>query len=352
MKKDARFKNKRPTIKDVAENAGVSIATVSRVVNEIPGHYNSETKKRIVKTIESLNYRPNFIARSLRSSKTHTIGFVVPELQPFFAEILKGVQYVAKKKGYSIVLCDTDYDPRQEAAYVDSLLERRVDGGIFTSGMIQSEHILRLKEEGIPIVLIEKFIKDPDIPGVLIDNVSAAKKAVKYLIELGHRDIGFISAPVEIIPLKDRLEGYERALHENMIPYSSSNVHIKDNIGRESVRDGYQLMQRIIRQRNYPRAFFIVSDTLAIGAMKAIRDFGMKVPDDIAIVGFDDIEMASFCEPPLTTMAQPKYEMGVKGMELLIKEMSGVRLRKKEIELEVELVVRESCCAIHRIAKT
>ena len=351
MKKDARLKTKRSTIKDVAEKVGVSIATVSRVVNQIPGHYNSETKKEIVQAIESLNYQPNFIARSLRSSKTQTIGFVVPELQPFFAEIFKGVQFVAKKKGYSIVLCNTDYDPRQEAAYVDNLLRRRVDGGIFTSGMIQNQHILRLKKEGIPIVLIEKFITDPDIPGVLIDNISAAKKAVEYLIELGYRDIGFISAPVEMVPFKDRFEGYKRALHENMIPYNSSNVHIKDNIGRESVRDGYQLMERIIQQGNYPRAFFIVSDTLAIGAMKAIRDFGMKVPDDIAIVGFDDIEMASFCEPPLTTMAQPKYEMGVRGMELLVKAMSGVRLRNKEIELEVELVVRESCCAIDRIAK-
>lgn len=351
MKKDARLKTKRSTIKDVAEKVGVSIATVSRVVNEIPGHYNSETKKEIVEAIESLNYQPNFIARSLRSNRTYTVDFVVPELQPFFAEILKGVQYVARKKGYSIVLCNTDYDPRQEAAYVDNLLRRRVDGGIFTSGVIQSEHILRLKKEGIPVVLIEKFIKDPDTPGVLIDNVSAAKKAVKYLIELGYRDIGFISAPVEMIPFKDRFEGYKRALHENMIPYNSSNVYIKDSIRRESLRDGYQLMKRIIRRGNYPGAFFIVSDTLAIGAMKAIRDSGMKVPDDIAIVGFDDIEMASFCEPPLTTMAQPKYEMGVSGMELLVKAMSGVRLRKKEIELEVELVVRESCCAIDRIAK-
>lgn len=351
MNKDARLKTKRSTIKDVAEKAGVSIATVSRVVNQIPGHYNSETKKRIVKTIESLNYQPNLIARSLRSSKTQTVGFVVPELQPFFAEILKGVQYVANKKGYSIVLCDTDYDPRQEAAYVDSLLERRVDGGIFTSGMIQNQHILRLKKEGIPIVLIEKFIKDSDIPGVVIDNISAAKKAVKHLIESGYRDIGFISAPVEMVPFKDRFEGYKRTLHENMIPYNSSNVHIKDNIGREGVRDGYQLMERIISRGNYPGAFFIVSDTLAIGAMKAIRDSGMKVPDDIAIVGFDDIEMASFCEPPLTTMAQPKYEMGVKGMELLVKAMSGIKLRKKEIKLGVELVVRESCRAIDRITK-
>lgn len=351
MKKDTGFKAKRSTIKDVAEKAGVSIATVSRVINEIHGHYNTETKEKIVKTIESLNYQPNLVARSLRSRKTHTVDFIVPELQPFFAEILKGVQYVAKKKGYSIVLCNTDYDPRQEAAYVDSLLERRVDGGIFTSGVVQNQHILRLKEEEIPIVLIEKFIKDPDIPRVLIDNISAARKAVNYLIELGYRDIGFISAPVEMVPFKDRFEGYKRALYENMIPCESSNVYIKDSIRRESLRDGYQLMKRIIRQRNYPRAFFIVSDTLAIGAMKAIRDFGMKVPDDIAIIGFDDIEMASFCEPPLTTMAQPKYELGVKGMELLVKAMSGVRLRNKEIELEVELVVRESCCAIDRIAK-
>ncbi len=351
MKRDTGSRIRRPTIKDVAKNAGVSIATVSKVINEIPGHYSPGTKKRVAKAIESLNYQPNLVARSLRSSKTHTVDFVVPELQPFFTEILKGVQYVAKKKSYSVVVCDTGYDPGQEAAHVDSLLKRRVDGGIFTSGVIQSEHILRLKEQGIPIVLIEKFINDPDIPGVLIDNISAARKAVKHLIELGYRDIGFISAPVEMIPFKDRFEGYRRALHENMIPYNSSNVHIKDNIGRESLEDGYRLMERIIQQGNYPRAFFIVSDTLAIGAMKAIRDSGLRVPDDIAIVGFDDIEMASFCEPPLTTMAQRKYEMGVKGMELLVKAMSGVKLRKKEVKLEVELIVRESCGAIQTAAR-
>jgi len=346
VKKSTRVK---ATIKDVAKEAGVSIATVSRIVNDMPGQYNEKTKKRVVQTIEKLNYQPNAIARSLRNKKTCTIGFVVPGLQPFFAEVLEGVQSVARKKGYSIVLCNTDYDPEQEEAYVVNLLERRVDGVIFTSGVMKDEHILRLKEEGIPIVLIEKFMQSSDIPAVVIDNLSAAKKSVKHLLNLGHRKIGYISAPLELVPLRERFEGYKQALLENRVPYDSSVVYIEKTIKKEDLRSGYKIMKRILQQGNFPKVFFIVSDTLAIGAIKAIKDFGMKVPDDIAIVGFDDIDIASFSDPPLTTMVQPKYQMGAKGMETLIKVMSGVKLRKKEIRLGVEIAVRGSC---GRIGKT
>jgi len=342
-KKSTRVK---ATIKDVAKEAGVSIATVSRIVNDIPGQYNEKTKKRVVQTIEKLNYQPNAIARSLRNRKTRTIGFAVPGLQPFFAEVLEGVQSVARKKGYSIVLCNTDYDPKQEEAYVVNLLEGRVDGVIFTSGVMQDEHILRLKEEGIPIVLIEKFMQNSDIPAVVIDNLSAAKKGVKHLLSLGHRKIGYISAPLELLSLRERFEGYKQALLESRVPYDSSVVYIEKTIKKEDLRSGYKIMKRILQQGNFPKVFFIVSDTLAIGAIKAIKDFGMKVPDDIAIVGFDDIDIASFSDPPLTTMVQPKYQMGAKGMETLIKVMSGVKLRKKEIRLGVEIAVRGSCGGI------
>ncbi len=340
VKKITRVK---ATIKDVAKEAGVSIATVSRIVNDIHGQYNEKTKKGVVETIEKLGYQPNAIARSLRNRKTRTIGFMVPGLQSFFAEILEGVQSVARKKGYSIVLCNTDYDPKQEEAYVVNLLERRVDGVIFTSGVMKDEHILRLKEEGIPIVLIEKFMENSDIPAIVIDNILAAKKAVKHLLSLGYRNIGYISAPLELVPLRDRFEGYKQALLESGVPYDSSVVYIEKTIKKEDLRSGYKIMKRILQQGNFPRAFFIVSDTLAIGAIKAIKDFGMRIPDDIAIVGFDDIDIASFSDPPLTTMIQPKYQMGVKGMERLIKTMNGVKLRKKEIRMDVEIAVRESC---------
>ncbi|TET64456.1 LacI family transcriptional regulator, partial [Candidatus Aerophobetes bacterium] len=226
---------------------------------------------------------------------------------------------------------------------VVNLLEGRVDGVIFTSGVMQDEHILRLKEEGIPIVLIEKFMQSSDIPAVVIDNLSAAKKGVKHLLSLGHRKIGYISAPLELVPLRERFEGYKRALLESRVPYDSSVVYIEKTIKKEDLRSGYKIMTRILQQGNFPKVFFIVSDTLAIGAIKAIKDFGMKVPDDIAIVGFDDIDIASFSDPPLTTMVQPKYQMGVRGMEMLIKTMSGVKLRKKEIKMDVEIAVRGSC---------
>jgi len=339
----------KATIKDVAKEAGVSIATVSRIVNNMPGHYNEKTKRRVVQTIKKLNYQPNAIARSLRNKKTRTIGFIVPGLQPFFAEVLEGVQSVARKKGYSIVLCNTDYDPKQEEAYVVNLLERRIDGAIFTSGVMKDEHILRLKEEGIPIVLIEKFIESSDIPAVVIDNISAAKRAVKHLLSLGYKNIGYISAPLELVPLRKRFEGYKQALLERQVSYDPSVVYIEKTIKKEDPRSGYKIMKRILRQGNVPRAFFIVSDTLAIGAIKAIKDFGMRVPDDIAIVGFDDIDIASFSDPPLTTVVQPKYQMGVEGMEMLIKAMSGVKLRKKEIRLDVELVVRGSCGGLRKM---
>lgn len=339
----------KATIKDVAKEAGVSIATVSRIVNDVRGQYNQKTKERVVQTIEKLNYQPNAIARSLRNKKTCTIGFVVPGLQPFFAEVLEGVQSVARKKGYSIVLCNTDYDPEQEEAYVVNLLERRVDGVIFTSGVMKDEHILRLKEEGIPIVLIEKFMQSSDTPAIVIDNLLAAKKAVKHLLSLGYKNVGYISAPLELVPLRERFEGYKQALLESRVPYDSSVVYIEKTIKKEDLRSGYNIMKRILHEGNFPRAFFIVSDTLAIGAIKAIKDCGMKVPHNIAIVGFDDIDIASFSDPPLTTMVQPKYQMGVKGMEILTKAMSGVKLRKKEIRLDVEIAVRGSCGGLRKM---
>lgn len=331
------------TIKDVAKDAKVSIATVSRIINDMPCHYSEQTKKKVVRTIEKLNYQPNAIARSLKNGKTCTVGFVVPILQPFFTEVLQGAQDIARKKGYSILLCNTDCDPKQEEAYVISLLEKRVDGVIFTSGVMEDNHILRLKKEGIPVVLIEKFIKNSDIPAVVIDNISASKKVVKYLLGLGYTKIGYISSPLELTPLKERFEGYRQALLESHVSYDPSVVYIERAIRKEDLNSGYKIMEKILLQGNFPRVFFIISDTLAIGAMKAIKDFGMKVPDDVAVVGFDGIEIASYSNPPLTTVVQPKHEMGVQGMRMLIKAMNGVKLRKKEIKLDVKIAIRGSC---------
>ena len=341
----------KPTIIDVAQKAGVSIATVSRIINDKNGQYNEKTKERVIKAIRELNYQPNVVARGLRSQKTHTVGFVVSELEAFFVEVLEGAQSVARKKGYSAFLCNTDYNVKQEENYVVNLLERRVDGVIFIGGIMNERHIVRLRKEDIPVVLVEKFIEKTDVPSVGINNVQAAKKAVQHLLRLGHRKIGFISTPFEIVPMRERFKGYRQALMEESIPYDSSIVYIEETIGEKDITPGYRLMQKILRGRNVPHAFFITSDAIAIAVIKAIKNFGMEVPDDIALVGFDDIEMASYSDPPLTTVAQPKYQMGAEGMQLLIKLMNGVKVRKKEIELETHIVIRDSCGEVKKKAR-
>ena len=338
-------KKKKITIKDIAKETDLSIATVSRVINKVGGqHYSEKSKKIVEDAIKRLNYKPNMIARGLKKRRTKTIGFVVPELDSFYSEIFLGAQDIALKYKYSAFLCNTNYNEKLEKLHLENLLNRRVDGLIFTTGLLDSNLVYEFLEEGIPVVLIENFINDSKIPTVKLDNYKYAKIAVKHLINEGYRRISYISAPIEeIYSLKERYEGYKDALKENGIKFDESFVCFSRTLrGEWDLSQSYKLIENIMSKTDHPDALFIISDTVAMIALQVVKKMGYKIPDDVGVVGFDDRRICRYLDTPLTSVYQPKYKMGAKGMELLLKIIKGEEIKERNIYLDMGLSIRES----------
>lgn len=338
-------KKKKVTIKDIAKETGLSIATVSRVINKVGGqHYSKKSKKIVEDAIKRLNYKPDMIARGLRKRRTKTIGFVVPELDSFYSEIFLGAQDLALKYKYSTFICNTNYNEELEKLHIDNLLNRRVDGAIFTTGLLDNNLIYEFLEEDIPVVLIENFIDDPKIPTVKLDNYKYAKIAVKHLIDEGYKRIGYISAPLEeMYSLKERYKGYKDALKEIGTKFDESIVYFSKTLRSEwDLSQSYKLIENIMSKSDHPDALFIISDTVAMIALQVVKKMRYRVPDDIGVVGFDDRRLCKYLDTPLTSVYQPKYEMGAKGMELLLKIIEGEEIKERNIYLDMKLSIRES----------
>ncbi len=338
-------RKRKVTIKDLAKETGLSIATVSRVINEIDRHYSKKTEEIVKGAIKKLDYTPNVIARGLKKRKTNTIGFVVPELDSFYSEVFLGAQDTALKYKYSTFLCNINYNKELEELHLDNLLKRRVDGVIFTTGLLSSNNLVyKFLDEGTPVVLIENFLNDPNISTVILDYYKYAKIAVKHLVDNGYKRIGYISAPLEeMYTLKDRYRGYRDALKENGIIYDKSIVYFDKIIrGEWDLSLSCNLIEGIMSNPNPPDALFIISDSVAMIALQVIKKMGYRIPDDIGIVGFDDRRMCRYLDPPLTSVYQPKYEMGAKGMELLLRIIEGEEIKDKNIYLDMKLSIRES----------
>jgi len=338
-------KKKKVTIKDIAKETSLSIATVSRVINKVGGqHYSEKSKKIIEDAIKRLNYKPDMLARGLKKRTTKTIGFIVPELDSFYSEIFLGAQDVALKCRYSTFLCDTNYNKELEKMHLENLLNRRVDGVIITTGLLDNNLVYTFLEEGIPVVLIENFVDDPKIPAVVLDNYKYAKIAVKHLIDNGYRKIGYISAPVEeMYSLKERYNGYKAALKENGVKLDKSLIYFSKTLrGEWDLLPNYMLIENIMSKTNHPDALFIISDTVAMVALQVIKKMGYIIPDDVGVVGFDDRRLCKYLDTPLTSVCQPKYEMGSKGMKLLLKIIEGEEIEERNIYLDMGLSVRKS----------
>lgn len=329
------------TMKDVARKAGVSINTVSRALNGKPD-VNEDTKKRILEIADKLNYVPNFLAKGLVTKNTRTIGVIVSDnADPFFATIVKGVEDFARSKGYNIILCNTDEKYEREEEAIRLLREKQVDGLLITLAPAQEKRadILELKRAETPFVLLNRHMDDVMTDYVINDNVYGAYIAVSHLIKSGHKRIGYISGPSQISSARERLEGYKKALLENSIEFDNSLVK-ESNLRME---DGYRIMRKLLELKNRPTAVFAYSDLLAIGALRALVEAKLKVPKDMALVGYDDIEFSEFLEVPLTTVHQPKYRIGQEGTKILInrienKDSEGLH----QIVLKPELVIRKS----------
>ncbi|WP_406678658.1 LacI family DNA-binding transcriptional regulator [Moorella sp. ACPs] len=323
---------------EVAKLAGVSPSTVSRVLSNSP-YVSEETRQRVLEAVKLLEYKPNRLASNLRKMSSKTIVVVLPDItNPFFARILQGLEDVARENGYHVLLGDTGNNLKLEKDFIDLVRERFVDGLILATARIRKEEILAISQE-MPVVLACEYVEGYDIPTVSIDNISAARQATEHLINLGHKRIGFITGPLGVILSRDRLKGYRQALLLHEIPIDESLIQEGDF----SVKSGYDIMMKFLAVNPPPTAVFASNDEMAVGAMKAIKHKGMRVPDDVAVIGFDDIPLCTLVEPELTTIAQPKYEIGTHAMDMLLKIIKKEELVNKQIVLAHHLVVRESC---------
>ena len=326
------------TIREVAESAGVSYATVSHVINNTRV-VTPETRERVLAAMAALNYRPNALARSLRQGKTNTMGLVLPDsANPFFAEISRSIEDEAFKKGYSVFLCNTELDTKRELFYVDVLSKKQVDGIIFVAAGDQADSLDFLVQRNMPVVMIDRDVPNVDVDAVLTDNQLGGFLATQHLIELGHTRIVCIAGPSSITPSAERITGYRRALEEAGIPYDESLI-IRGDYHAQS---GMEITHSILKMQPRPTAIFALNDLMALGALRAAAEAGCSVPRELAVVGYDDLEIAHFTNPPLTTIAQPKKEIGAQAVNLLVERMALKSRPPSRLVLPPELIVRRS----------
>lgn len=331
------------TIKDIAARAGVSISTVSRVVNGTV-RVDPATEERVHEAIETLDYRPNLLARSFRRKITQTIGLVVPDnSNPFFAEIARVIEDAGFADGYSVILCNSDLSRSKQSSYIDVLLAKRVDGIIMIStGLVPGEDaggdIDRIRQVGVPCVVIDRDLEDIPVDQVLVDNVEGGYLAGHHLIRLGHRRIACVVGPSDLTPSAGRIAGFRQALSEAGLELSAESV-IRGN-GRH---DGGVAAVRELRRRDLDvSAIFAFNDEMAVGVIGELQRAGHRVPEDVSVIGFDDIPYASAIFPSVTTIAQPIADMGNLGIQLLLERIRRPDAPFQRTILSTRLVERES----------
>ena len=327
------------TIKDVAKQAGVSISTVSRVINDSKP-VTDEVKQKVLDVIKETGYIPNPLARSLVTKKSQLIGVIVPEVSDSFVnEILNGIEEVAKMYDYEILLANTYSDKAQELKCINLLRAKQVEGIVMISWKVEEEHINYIQNCGIPASYISKTARDYDIHTVSVNNTEATYDMTKYLIEKGHKDIAFIMTSQDDTVLEmERLSGYEKALKEKNIKINKDLI----KYGETTYEAGYSSMKELLDEGKVPHAAFVTGDEAAIGAINAICDAGYRVPEDISVAGFNDVKIAKIYRPKLTTVHQPLYDMGAVAIRMVIKMINNEPLEDKKIELPYRIVERES----------
>jgi len=329
-------------MRDVAERAGVSVTTVSHVVNETRS-VSDELRGRVLLAMEELGYQPNVLARSLRRKKTHTIGIIIPDSSnPFFAEVARGVEDTSFEQGYSVILCNSDDDLDKELLYTNVLAEKQVDGILFMAAGVSTEHIRALQARSMPLVVVDRDIPGVAVDSVFTDNARGGWLATRHLVDLGHRRIGCIAGPLDVTSSAERITGYRQALAEGGIPRDDQLV-VKGDFQYQS---GYQAAQQLLAIDDPPTAIFACNDLMAVGAISAVLVLGRAVPADLSVVGFDDVSLSSFTNPPLTTIAQPKYDMGLLAMTMLLERMGDRDMPPRRHLLDTNLVLRHSTAPV------
>jgi LacI family transcriptional regulator len=286
-----------------------------------------------------LNYRPNALARSLRRGETHTLGLILPDsANPFFAEVGHAIESAAFALGYSVILCNTENDENKERLYTEVLENKQLDGIIFVGAGENREAISEIIQNGLPLVVVDRNMGSLELDTVTTENYQGGLLATQHLLSLGHQIIGCITGPSNITPSAERVTGYRAALQQAEIGVVESLL----TRGDFHAPSGYSAAMLLLQQTPRPTAIFVCNDMMAIGAMRAAAQLGLRVPEDIAIVGFDDIQLASYTNPSLTTVAQPKQEIGQLAVKLLFERMSDPSLPPRHTILSTQLIIRES----------
>lgn len=327
------------TIKEVAARAGVSSATVSHVINGT--RFVSEpVRAQVQQAMDELGYQPNALARSLRSGYTHTLGLILPDsANPFFAEVGRSIEMAAFEAGYSVVLCNTENDLEKESLYIDVLTKKQVDGMIFVATGEQGDSVEKLLKMALPVVVMDR-----DFPGLEMDLVRADNRqggflATQHLIALGHTRIHCIAGPSNLTPSAQRVTGYRQAMQAAGLPVEPGAV----SHGDFHPQSGWEAARRALAGPNPPSAIFACNDLMAMGVLRAAAGLGRRVPHDLAVVGYDDIDLASYTIPPLTTIQQPTAEMGRAALQFLLARIHDKQAPAQQTRLPVSLVVRGSC---------
>ncbi len=327
------------TIGDVAKRAGVSTMTVSRVINN-SGYISHETRGRVERAIAELGYIPNTLARSLRFKQTKTIALVLTDItNPFFTTIARGVEDTASEQGFSVIFCNTDESQNEETEYLNVLLQKQVDGVLLVPADCSGESVSFLQERGTPVVVLDRRVDGAHVDVVRGDSEQGGYQLARYLAQLGHTRIAIISGPQHVSTTVDRLAGYHRAMVETGLNTNSNLVYY----GQFTQNSGYQLAKEALAAKPRPTAIFAGNNFIAIGAFRALQEAGLRVPDDISMVTFDDLHDMLAMEPFLTVVSQPAYQMGQQATEVLLARLAGEGpAESQEYVLPVQMIIRKS----------
>jgi LacI family transcriptional regulator len=330
------------TIRDIARLAGVSVATVSGVLNNKPT-IKPKLVERVRKAMDALDYHPDHVARSLRVRRTRTVGIIIPDVtNPFFTDVIRGVEQEAQNSGYSVILCDSNEDSELERRNLNTLLSRRVDGVLLAPATAPSVHDLRIHQR-VPIVLIDRAPVGFNGPAVLTDNFGAAYEGTQHLIKLGHRHIAIIAGQLGLSNGLDRLEGFRKALQEEHLALPDEYVQ-KGNFQLEG---GYRCGLELMRLPSPPTAIFSCNNKMTLGLMRSLVEMRVNCPEAVSVLGFDDFEWSAYFNPRLTTIAQPTYEMGKQAMQVLLRTLQASDSEHQVsaqtvVRLKAELRIRDS----------
>ncbi|MDR5709008.1 MAG: LacI family DNA-binding transcriptional regulator [Armatimonadota bacterium] len=324
------------TIKDVARLAGVSPATVSAVLNN-SAFVSPPLRQRVERAIRSLNYHPNALARGLKTRRTHTIALLVSDIRnPFYTGLVRGVEDVAREHGYTVILGNSDRRPEKIQRYLATLVGRRVEGVILTH-VVPRSHVEALRRQGLQVVFVDVRPRDLYADAVVVNNVEAAWGAVRHLVAHGRRRVGILGFRSGLSTGDERLVGYRRALEEAGVQPTGLVV-----LSRLALEHAQEAARELLRRR--PDAVFAANNTMVLAILRTARELGLRIPEDCALVGFDDVEWMSVAEPPVTTVAQPMYELGAAAARCLLDRLREGRDRESRLTvLHADLVVRRSC---------